>query len=361
MISDETLSRAVEQRLLMPAQVERLRAMEAETAGRATVVEPAEDEALRFVTGFADIFVTIGVILFLGALAFLMDAGAGSTPMFAGVACCAWLLAEFFTGKRRMALPSIVLLIVFVTASFLVTLQIATAVLPASRPLPDRFWFVPVSNAAALAVAAIFAVAMAAMHYVRFKVPITIAAGAAFCCLLALCVVASVMPGITDTIVDFVLLVCGLAVFALGLRFDMSDPGRQTRRADVAFWLHLLAAPLIVHPLLALLLSRAGDLTTGAALAVLWLFVGLGIVGVIIDRRAIIVSGLLYAAVAFGTLIERYGLAGDKWSVPVVLLAIGAFILLLSAGWHSLRRAILRRLPPPIARRLPHPLALSVS
>ena len=47
------------------------------------------------------------------------------------------------------------------------------------------------------------------------------------------------------------LLLCGLAVFALAMRFDLSDPKRQTRRTDIAFWLHMLAAPLIVHPLAA--------------------------------------------------------------------------------------------------------------
>ena len=362
MISDATLARALEQRVLMPAQVERLHAMEAEAAGRPQVDQPVEDESLRFVTGFADIFVTIGIVLFLGALAFIMNTGAGSTPMFAGVACSAWLLAEFFTGKRRMALPSIVLLVVFVAASFLVTLQVATELLPTARTLPARYWFLPTPNAAALAVAAIAAVALAAMHYVRFRVPITIAAGAAGLCLLALGIVASVVPDIDDTVVNIVLFVCGLAVFALGMRFDMSDPQRLTRRTDIAFWLNLLAAPLIVHPLVhGLLHGLDTHLTTGAALGILWVFLILGAVAVIIDRRAILVSGLVYAGIAFGTIIKTLGFANQTLLFPTVVLALGAFILLLSAGWHPLRRAILRRLPRPLARRLPHPLAQPAS
>ena len=356
MISDQALGVAVERGLLRVEQVEQLRAIEREVAPR----EPVDDEALRFITGFADIFVTIGVVLFLGALAFLMDAGAGSTPMFAGLASTAWLLAEFFTAKRRMALPSVVLLIVFVLAVFVVSLQVFTSLLPPGPALSDRFWFVPTTAPAPLAVAAILTTAMAAMHYLRFHVPITIAAGAATLCLLVLAAVAAVVPDIGMTTIDIALLVCGISVFILAMRFDLSDPGRLTRRADIAFWLHLLAAPLIVHPLIkGVLHGLDAQLTLSAALGILWVFIILGIVAVIIDRRAILVSGLVYAGIAFGTLIKTLGFSSQTYLLPTVLLALGAFILLLSAGWQPLRRAILRRLPTRIAGRLPHPLLVT--
>ena len=88
------------------------------------------------------------------------------------------------------------------------------------------------------------------------------------------------------------------------------------------------------------------------------MFVALGVVAVIVDRRAILVSGLIYAGFAASTLIRTFGLGGG-YQLPTVLLALGAFILLVSAGWQRLRRAILRRLPQPLARRLPHPLVAS--
>ena len=141
------------------------------------------------------------------------------------------------------------------------------------------------------------------------------------------------------------------------MRFDMLDPQRLTRRTDIAFWLHLLAAPLIVHPLIRGFLHGLDDrLTTGAAVGILWVFIALGVLAVIIDRRAILVSGLVYAGFALSALIRAAGFAGSTYLVPLVLLALGAFILLLSAGWHPLRRAILRRLPRGLAGRLPHPL-----
>ena len=359
MISDRALAKAVADAVVTADQAERLRAIEAALTPD-IAREPSDDESLRFVTGFADIFVTIGIVLFLGALAYIMDAGSGSTPMYAGLAACAWLLAEFFTFKRRMALPSIVLLIAFVGAVLMLSLQVFAAILPTTRTMPALFWALPADGYAPLALGAIVTAAMAAVHYVRFRVPITVAAGTAALALLALAIVVGLVPRITELELNIVLLACGLAIFALAMRFDMADPERATRRTDIAFWLHLLAAPLIVHPLIrGFLHGLDGRLTTGAALGILWVFLALGVLAVIIDRRAILVSGLVYAGIAYGSLIKAFGLATNDYLVAVVLLTLGAFILLLSAGWLPLRRALLRRLPMPLARRLPHPLVTS--
>ncbi len=375
-VSARTLALAVERDVITPAQLEALRLIERDLSpGQGPVQTTAgpsrDDEQLRFVSGFADIFVTIGILLFIGALFAIMGA-TGSTPALAGIAAASWLLAEFFTGKRRMALPSIVLLVLFVGATLILSLQVFAQLLPAARALPDRFWFVPDANAPALALAAITTAALAAMHYLRFRVPITVAAGTAALCLLALGMVAAAKPDLNDADVNVVLLVCGLAVFALAMHFDMSDPDRLTRRTDIAFWLHLLAAPLIVHPLIQGLLHGLGQtvgpgviygntqgLTLGPAIGILWIFLILGIVALVVDRRAILVSSLIYAGTAFGTVVRTLG--QSSLVLPTVLLVLGAFILLISAGWQPLRRAILRRLPQPLARRLPNPLLASAS
>ncbi len=363
MISERALGLALEQAVLTPAQVERLRAIEAEAAPGAPQ-DLTDDESLRFVTGFADIFVTIGIALFLGALFFLMNAGTGSTLAYAGIAACAWLLAEFFTLKRRMALPSIVLLVAFVGAVFVLAAQIFAAVLPSASPVAQGrsiLGIIPLQYLP-LGLAALVTAGLAAMHYVRFRVPITVAAGVGALCVLAISAVVGLAPGIGETAINAVLFLCGIAVFALAMRFDTSDPQRLTRRTDIAFWLHLLAAPLIVHPLIRGLLHGLDDrLTTGAAVGILWVFVALGFLAVIIDRRAVLVSGLVYAGFALSALIRAAGFTGSTYLVPVVVLALGAFILVLSAGWHPLRRAILRRLPRPLATRLPHPLVTSTT
>ena len=319
MISAHTLDAAIERGILSPEQVERLRAIEAEAAPDA-LSEPVDDESLRFVTGFADIFVTIGIVLFLGALFFLMSAGTGSTLAYAGVAACAWLLAEFFTLKRRMALPSIVLLVAFVGAVFVLAAQVFASLLPSASPVEQGqsiLGIIPLQFLP-LGLAALVTAALAAMHYVRFRVPVTIAAGVGALCVLAISTAVGLVPGITEMAINIVLLACGLAVFALAMRFDMSDPQRLTRRTDIAFWLHLLAAPLIVHPLIRGLLHGLDlRLTSGAAVGILWIFIGLGFLAVIIDRRAILVSGLVYAGFALSALIRAAGFTGSTYLPPV--------------------------------------------
>ena len=136
--------------------------------------------------------------------------------------------------------------------------------------------------------------------------------------------------------------------------FDMSDPTRQTRRTDIAFWLHLLAAPLIVHPLIAAF-RHGAVLDTQTSLIVLGIFLVFGIISLVIDRRALLVSGLAYAGIALSALLRETGFAGIAGLTSATLLALGLFILLLSAGWQPLRNALLRLLPSALTQRLPHP------
>ena len=187
MISERALGLALERAVLTSAQVERLRAIEAEAAPGA-LREPGDDESLRFVTGFADIFVPIGIALFLSALFLLMSAGTGSTLAYAGIAICAWLLAEFFTLKRRMALPSIVLLVVFVCAVFVLAAQIFASLLPSASPVvqSQAIFGIQPMQFLPLGLAALVTAGLAAMHYVRFRVPITVAAGVGALCVLAI-------------------------------------------------------------------------------------------------------------------------------------------------------------------------------
>lgn len=341
MIDTALLNRAVARGLITEAQSLALARLSAEgdAADRPETVH--DGERIRFVTGFADIFVTIGLFLFLGTIAYF--GGIGSVGSGIVVAALAWALAEFFTRRRRMALPSIVLLAIFVASGFAATAVAfgATTLDPAEQPLP-------------LAAASIATVLLTALHYRRFAVPITIAAGTAASIGACLALGFSAAPEAALANRDGLLFLAGLATFALAMRFDLADPMRLTRRTDIAFWLHLLAAPLIVHPILARLAIGSGSVSSTAAELVLAVVLVLALIAVVIDRRAILVSGLVYAGVAFGALVREAGLT--QVALPLSLLALGSFILLLSAGWQPLRGAILRNLPPRIAARLPHPI-----
>ena len=282
-----------------------------------------DDEKLRLVTGFNDIFVTIGIAMFLGALGYLLQ-NAGTAAQALVVAIGAWGLAEFFTRLRRQALPSIVLLVVFVGAVFLAVLG-ALHGTGWSGITPEQ------TLAAGLA-----ASGAALLHWWRFHVPITVAAGTAAVAamLLALCAMAA--PELIRDHPVAVFLPVGLAIFALAMWFDSSDLTRQTRRTDIAFWLHLLAAPIIVHPIL---LTAAGGAGLSGPGLVIVVFLLLATVALVVDRRAILVSSLSYLAYAAGTLIAAAGIEAPSLAVSV--LAVGAVVLMLSAAWRPLRRAVM--------------------
>src|SRR3712207_871560 len=117
MITEDVLAQAIVRGIVTDRQASDLRALARELAS-ASAPEPQDDEKLRLVTGFSDIFVTLGLALFLGAAGYFVAKASGLTAMWFGLAAAAWLLAEFFTRHRHMALPSIVLLAVFAVAVF---------------------------------------------------------------------------------------------------------------------------------------------------------------------------------------------------------------------------------------------------
>jgi hypothetical protein len=343
MISEKALAIALTRNVLSPIQAEGLREIEAELGS--SRLDPPDEEKLRFISGFGDVFVAIGLLLFLGAIAYFGDLlTAGPSGGAIAVALASWLLAEFFTLRRRMALPSILLLVAFCGAVFLAVFYL---IAPGTSPLDPRAATAMTAGGAAGALAAL-------LHYARFHVPITVAAGAAG----IVAIIAGLLRGLgIETYVALlqpVLFLCGIAVFIAAMRFDMADPLRQTRRTDIAFWLHLLAAPLIVHPVLSRVWA-ANTIETQSAVAILAMFIALAVVAVLVNRRAILVSGLSYAGFAFGALIDQAGFSDN--ATPLTFLALGALVLLLSAGWTALRRKILRFVPENWRRKLPPDLS----
>jgi hypothetical protein len=271
--------------------------------------------------------------------------------MWLAVAVTAWLLAEFFTRRRRMALPSIVLLIVFAWAAFA-----ASAIFLGPGATPLSAWALFALGAiepSMLAGAAFLTVLLTALHYWRFRVPITIAAGCGALLLTVIGLASGVFPQMPHGAYSALILACGLAIFSLAMRFDMTDPERLTRRTDIAFWLHLLAAPLIVHSFIGGVFDVGSKLEPKPAVAVVAVFLALSFVAVLIDRRALLVSGLAYAGGAFWTLMRQAGLSDI--TTPLTILILGAFVLLLSAGWKPLRAGILKLAPLALTRRLPQP------
>lgn len=307
----------------------------------------ADEEHFRLITGFNDIFVTIAAVMLLVALAGIGDAVA---PGVAGllIAFGAWAMAEFFTRQRRMALPSIVLLLAFVGG----VVGIPINILAENDPnMSER------TSALIGAAIALTGAGAAWFHWRRFKVPITVAAGAAAIAVMALALIgAAILPMFKDDggeqIMMALVFAAGLAIFAWAMRWDMSDRARETRRSDVAFWLHLLAAPMIAHPLFHWLgVSEGENIGAGAAVGVLAIYVLMGIVALAVDRRALLVSALAYVLIALTWLFREFGMV--ELNVAITALVIGSALLVLSAFWTPIRAAVVGRLPGDMRGMLP--------
>lgn len=345
MYSESDLDGAVTAGVLSPAQATAFRDWVAK--GRAT---PAVDEeSFRLLTGFNDIFVSIALVLLLVAVSWIAGAAAGALGALA-VTAVSWPLAEYFTRQRRMALPSIVLLIAFVGGIAFTLAGFVVAPVDEWMRLNGTAETSRTAYTGLLAaVAAAITAAAAWLHWRRFMVPITVATGAVAVAAVALSLVVGLIPAARDAILALVL-VAGLAMFAFAMRWDMSDRERRTRRSDVAFWLHLAAAPMMAHALFNLIGVTQGAVGVGSALLVLALYVCFALVALAVDRRALLVSSLAYVLYALYALFERAGAV--ELSAAFTALVIGSALLLLSAFWQRARWAVVSRIGP-LAERLP--------
>jgi hypothetical protein len=319
-----------------------------------------DEEQFRLITGFNDIFVSIAAVILLVAVGWIgqwlgtyahtnVDGDGPSFLAPLAVAATSWGLALFFTAKRRMALPSIILLLAFVGSVFA---AVAFALVLAVGPdvLDNNTQLAGVLGAVAGAIAA----AGAWVHWKTFRVPITVAAGAAAVASIAvgllIAALGQKLEQSENLVLAFVLLL-GIGVFLFAMRWDSSDPARVTRRTDVAFWLHLLAAPMIAHPVFALLGLNNGNVGIGEGLVVVLLYILFGLTALAIDRRALLVSALAYVLFALNELFKQFG--AIELNVALTALVIGSSLLLLSAFWHQAREAVVKPLPESLRAKLP--------
>lgn len=328
MYTDDDLSKAVNRGIFTEQAVKQFRQLVVESKQSDIV----DEENFRLVSGFNDIFVVIACALVL--ISTLMVFGTEHESL--GLAICAgaaWGLAEFFVRIRKLALPAIVLLLAFTGACFGFVLSCFNA------PTESH-----------IALASVATVVAAFLHWKRFRVPITVAAGTVAAAGVVVAAVMSVTPEAKNWIM-LPLFLCGVLAFALAMAWDISDRQRATYRTDVAFWLHLIAAPLIIHPVFSGLGILSGDADLVSTLVVLGLYLLMTLISLVIDRRAFMVSSLGYVVYALSKLFAAFG--GVTESVAVTGIVIGSGLLLLSAFWHKARVQLVTRMPVAIRERVP--------
>jgi len=205
--------------------------------------------------------------------------------------------------------------------------------------------------------------------YWRYRIPLALSLlflslfGLALLCVF---LVLSLATGDADFLIHHKLASCllfllaALGLFVLAMRFDLADPERLTRRSDVAFWLHLAAAPALLYAMLSFIfLDNLHGLSlfdggTGAsdAVAVVAIVILFMAIGLVIDRRAFVTSGLLSLGLAIASILQKTEARVESYAF-VTLLIVGLVVLVIGVGWPSFRRFALKLLPEPLKAKLP--------
>lgn len=305
------------------------------------------DEPFELFKGFNEIFIVVGLTILYGGwagvtgLSIVFSENHGiSTVLYAalGMILIA-LLARYFTLTRRMIAPSIALAVMFALSS----VQFGSGLANLASGQTPTVW----AMTGGITAAWLF------VYWLAFRVPFTLF-------LLALSVFGTVFAltlvggaSLLDARQMFLLsgtgtfsiitIALGFIGLAIALWFDLSDPHRVTRRAQNAFWLHIIAAPAIINTV-ALSLFEAGS--TGA-LAILVAFLALmALFAIIIDRRSFLVAGIGYVVAIAFTVVE-----GNAF---LIILILGAGLVFLGAKWEVMRRTLMTVLPEfPGKTRLP--------
>lgn len=315
------------------------------------VPEPSRDlegsESPRFVRGFHDILITIGIIVVLVGLS-----GVGS--VFAMVPAVL-LLSEVLVRRQRLALPAFVLTIAFAQG---VGYFVAAGLGEVAEGWNDvTYWCAFVVSYPVLL----------GLYYWRYRVPVALALTLFSLFALALLSVLMLLGRLMGSenfvaehriISASIFMVAAIGLFTVAMRYDLSDPQRLTRRSDIAFWLHLGAAPVLLYAMLFFVfLDRSStnwwgvDTSYGHAAMVIAIVGIFMLIGLIIDRRAFVTSGLASLGFAIWTILRQNSVGSSEYA-PVTILVVGIVVLGIGIFWQPLRRLVMGLLPAKFAGKL---------
>lgn len=336
----------------------------------------AGEEELRFIRNFHDVFLAIGIVLFAVGLAIAIGtwvAGDANEPrqgallaggLSAAAAVIMWLLGEVFARRRRLFLPAIAIVVSMTAFAVVAAASLYFGLMIGENVNLDADFNqgMPPHVRAGVMLAAAFAFITPLLFYARFRLPFSV--GLAGGGVAAFIIATALMFSFDQTLklLPAIYLGLGVLLFFAGVAFDARDPARTTRFSDNGFWLHFAAAPLILNGAFGLVTMAFGGQVSGAAGLVmasadenanalgqaavtLAIIIALGFISLLINRRVLIVSALLTTGVAIGVIMNEFGLGAGALAAST-LIVLGGFVLILGAGWHGARRALLGWVKP---------------
>ncbi len=337
MYSNDDLDKAVEQGIFSSKDVSRFRDFINKSQNSPSI----DEEQFKLITSFNDVFVVVACSLFIIstnwiAYVFINYYSFLLTPIIA------WFLANFFVLKRRMAFPGIILSFFFSGGLF--TLILTTLI-------EIKYFNEQVNTLYSIIAALLVSTIGTYFHWRRFKVPITMSIlflsvlGTFFSTILCF------WPTFKDHIL-ILLIISGILTFSFAIYWDQRDLTRTSYKSDTAFWLHIASAPLIINPLFTLLGISEEKSGIISMFIVLLLFLFFVVISLIIDRRAFMLSSLIYVVYALSTYFNSY--SEGKIGFALSGIIVGLSLVFLSVFWNSVRLKLIKNIPLIFNRFIPN-------
>jgi len=309
MISKNTLQKASEKNIINKDQIEPLyQFIQNEQSNTSS---KNKEEPLKFVRSFGDVFIALGVIL----LAVSINMTSLSGYYYLIPAAGFLIIAEWLVRIRRLALPGIVILLsilFFINKAFSIEQENATII--------------------GLSIISLSSL----LFYLRYKMPFSLLPLSA-----SLVAITIILIGIDVLNSPVIFVVLGLVIFSIAMWFDCRDTKRISHLSDSAFWLHLLASPLIVHGAMVSMLTsdKTWVPSLNNDLLMIVFFAGFFLTALFVDRRAMLVSSQIYAIYALTQLLQS-DLVDSQNVTIYVLMALGLFVIFFGTYWYKTRRIV---------------------
>lgn len=303
------LQQAVEHKLLLPEQLDPLLLFL--TSDNTKIISTTQEEPLKFIRSFGDVFITFGVLLLAYAMTLLEFSSLQNwIPVLVFL-----IIAEWLVRIRHLALPGMAILI-----SILFFVQ---------RAIEFNH-----EHATLLGLSVLSFTSLA--FYLRYKMPFSI-----FPLAIGLVAIAVLQIGLDVLKQPLILSAIGFILFIIAMWFDSRDTRRVSHLSDTAFWLHLLASPLMVHGVMTSLIFNSQPVPGNIPLEVFIMifFVMIFLLALLLDRRAMVISTQIYAIYAFTQLLGQQ-LSSDQNVFIIVIFAVALFIIFFGTFWYKTRSLI---------------------
>lgn len=327
----EDIYHAVTSQILTAYQAQNLLWLSRHNSQDALFMQAKQGELFDFIKGYTDILITLGLCLFqIGfALSLLSLFDDNNWPHIWVLIILASLqigLSAYYLRYRRLKLPGMSICLGLAATIFAIAFF--------EDWTQELIWIAPL---------------LGLLFYIAFRLPFVLYLTALSGALLIFDL--SDKGFETGPSLEISILY-GCILVVIALYFDIRDRLRETRLAQNAFWLHLAAAPCLIHPFAFPLLI---DDSLYASLGLFVAIIILSLFSIIIDRRSFLLSSSLYLlALLIKLLFFQDQTDMMTTSLFFIFFLIGVFLTSIGSFWEHIRKTIMSILPDfPGKDRLP--------